>query len=122
MEVTVEVDTATLNGLLDKLARALVLPERPHEGSCAVGAVVCTHHLADGIGGLTGVVEGDGGDEVVAHVRADDVVEEVGVDEAEVAVDGCGGAAGEVPGVVVVVGEATVGVLEEGDGDCWVEG
>ena len=78
-----------------------------------------THHLADGVGRLAGVVEGDRGDEVVAYVRADDVVEEVGVDEAEVAVDGGGGAAGEVPGVVVVVGETAVGVLEEGDCDCW---
>ena len=77
-----------------------------------------THHLADSDRGLGSVVEGDCGDEVVAYVRADDVVEEVRVDEAEVAVDGGGGAAGEVPGVVVVVGEAAVGVLEEGDGDC----
>jgi len=63
------------------------------------------------------VVEGDGGDEVVADVCADYVVEEVRVDEAEVAVDGCGGAAGEGPGAVVVVRHAAVSVLEEGDGD-----
>lgn len=64
------------------------------------------------------MVEGDCGHEVVADVRADDVVEEVRVDEAEVAVDGCGGAAGEGPGAVVVVGHAGVGVLEEGYCDC----
>lgn len=118
MQVTVEVDAAALDALLDELAGALVLPEGPHEGRGAVGAVVGAHHFADGVRGLAGVVEGDCGDEVVAHVGADDVVEEVGVDEAEIAVDGCGGAAGKVPGVVVVVGEAAVGVLEEGDGDC----
>ena len=49
------------------------------------------------------MVEGDGGDEVVADVRADDVVKEVRVYEAEVAVDGCGGATGEGPCFVVVV-------------------
>lgn len=60
------------------------------------------------------MVEGDCGDQVVADVGADDIVEEVGVDEAEVAVDGCGGATGEGPGAVVVVGHAAISVLEEG--------
>ena len=69
-------------------------------------------------GSFTGVVERDCGDEVVADVRADDVVEEVGVDEAEVAVDGCGCSARERPGFVVVVRHGCVGVLEEGDRDC----
>lgn len=62
------------------------------------------------------MVEGDGGDEVVADVCTNDIVEEVSVDEAKVAVDGCCGAAGEGPGLVVVVRHAGVGVLEKGDG------
>lgn len=62
------------------------------------------------------MVERDGGYEMMADVGADDVVEEMGVYEAEVAVD-CGGcAAGEGPFVVGVVGEGGVGVLEECDG------
>jgi len=52
------------------------------------------------------------------HVRLDDAVEELAADEAEFAVDGRRGAAGEVPGVGVVVGEGGVGVLEVGDCDC----
>ena len=63
------------------------------------------------------MVEGDCGDEVVADVRADYVVEEMGVDEAEVTVDGCGGAAGKGPGLVVVMRHAAIGVLKEGDGN-----
>ena len=68
--------------------------------------------------GFTGVVEGNCGYEVVADVCADDVVEEVGIDESEIAVDGCGCAAGESPGFVVVVRHRCIGVLEEGDCDC----
>ncbi len=64
------------------------------------------------------MVEGDGRDEVVADVGADDVVEEMGVNEAEIAVNGCGCATGEGPGFVVVVGHGGIGVLEEGDGNC----
>ena len=67
------------------------------------------------------MVEGDCRDEVVADVGADDVVEEVGVDEAEVAVDCCCGSAGEGPGFVVVVRHACVGVLEEGNCYCLTE-
>lgn len=117
MEIAEEVETAALDALLDELALALVLPEGPHERRRGVGAVVAAHDFADGDRGLAGVVEGDGADEVVAHVCPDDVVEEVCVDEAEVAVDGRGGAAGEGPCVVVVVREAAVGVLEECDCD-----
>lgn len=66
------------------------------------------------------MVEGDCRYEVVADVGADDVVEEMGIDEAEVAVDGGGGATGKGPGAVVVVRERAVGVLEEGN--CHWEG
>lgn len=60
------------------------------------------------------MVERDSGHEMMADVRADDVVEEMRVDEAEVAVDGGGCAACECPGCGGVVGEGGVGVLEEG--------
>lgn len=76
------------------------------------------HDLLDGLGGLVGVVEGDGGDVVVEHVGLDDAVEELAADEAHLAVDGGGGAADEVPLLRVVVGEGGIGVLEVGDGDC----
>lgn len=56
---------------------------------------------------------------MVQDVRLDDAVEDVAADEAELAVDGGGGAAGEVPGLAGVVGQGGVGVLEVGDGDCW---
>ena len=82
-----------------------------------VGAVVQAHDGLDGLGGLVGVVEGDGGDVVVQHVRFHDAVEEPAADEAEVPVDGRRGAAGVGPGAGGVVRQAGVGVLEEGDGD-----
>lgn len=65
VEVAEEVDTRSLNGLLDELALALVLPEGVHEARLAVGTVVLAHDLANGVRGLAGVVEWDGGDEVV---------------------------------------------------------
>ncbi len=55
---------------------------------------------------------------MVQDVRLDDAVEEVAADEAELAVDGGGGAAGEGPGVGVVVGKGRVGVLEVRYGNC----
>jgi hypothetical protein len=47
----------------------------------------------------------------VQDVRLDDAVEEVAPDEAEVAVDGGGGAADVVPRARFVVGQRRVGVL-----------
>lgn len=75
------------------------------------------HDGLDGFGGQVGVVEGDGADVVVQDVGLDDAVEEVAADEAEVAVDGGGGAADVVPAAGLVVGEGGVGVLEVGDCD-----
>ena len=66
------------------------------------------------------MVEGDGRHQVVADVCADDVVEEMCVDEPEIAIDGSSCAASKCPRLVVVVRHRRVGVLEEGDGHCFV--
>jgi hypothetical protein len=47
----------------------------------------------------------------------DDAVHEGAADESEFAIDGGSGAAGEGPGMGVVVGEGGVGVLEVRDGN-----
>ena len=52
---------------------------------------------------------------MVEDVRADDGMEEVGVDKAEVAVDGCGCTEDKRKGVRRVVREGGVRVLEVGD-------
>jgi hypothetical protein len=80
---------------------------------------VLAHDGLDGLGGLVGVVEGDGGDVVVEDVGLDDAVEDLATNEAELAVNGSGGATSEVPGLAGVVRKGRVGVLEVGDGDCW---
>ena len=106
---------------LDPLAPAGGLVNGAEEAPAAtldVGAVVLAHDGLDGLGGLVGVVEGNGGDVVVEDVGLDDAVEDLAADEAELAVNGCGGTTGEVPGLAGVVGEGGVGVLEVGDGDC----
>ena len=76
-----------------------------------------THHFPDVLRGLAGVVEGDGGDKVVADMGADDVVEEVRVNETQIAINGGRGATRECPSFVVVVRHAGICVLKEGDGD-----
>jgi len=101
---------------LHKLARALLLPKGGPEARLRVGFVVLAHDFANVDGGFAGVVEGDRGHEVVADVGADDVVEEMRVDEAEITIDGCGCAASESPGFGVVMWHACIGVLEESDG------
>lgn len=75
------------------------------------------HHLLDGLGGLIGVVKGDGADIVMQDVGFDDAVEDAATDEAEFTVDCGGGTPGEVPGFGFVMGKAWVGVLEIGDCD-----
>lgn len=106
---------------LDPLAPAGSLVQGADEAPAAVldvGAVVLAHDGLDGLGGLVGVVEGDGGDVVVEDVGLDDAVEDLAANEAELAVNGSGGTTSEVPGLAGVVREGRVGVLEVGDGDC----
>lgn len=105
-------------GLLDKLAGTHIAPESNPEGGLDIGLVMVTHHFPDVLRGLAGVVEGDGGDKVVADMGADDVVEEMRVNETQIAINGGRGAARECPSFVVVVRHAGVCVLKEGDGDC----
>jgi len=78
---------------------------------------VLAHDLLDGLGGLVGVVEGDGGDVVVENVGLDNAVEKGASDEAKLTVNGSSGTASVGPGVGVVVGQGRVGVLQEGDHD-----
>lgn len=113
--------TSSALGRLDPVAHASTSPHRLEKANGAtfdVGAVVAAHDGLDGLGGLAGVVEGDGGDVVVQDVCLDDVVEDVWADGPEVAVDCGGGTTGEGPCLAGVVGESGVGVLEEGDCDC----
>lgn len=122
--VAVEQDALALAlsalGRLNPLAPTSSLPHGLDEADGAVldvGTVVLAHDLLDGLGGLVGVVEGDGGDVVVEDVGLDDAVEEVAADEAELAVNSRGGTTDEVPLLSGVVGERGVGVLEVGDGN-----
>lgn len=105
------------NALLNELARALVEPEGGPEWGLDIGFIVAAHNGFDVLRGLTSVVEGDGGDQVMADVGANDVMEKMGIDEAEVAIDGGSCATGEIPGLAVVMRHGGVGVLEEGNGD-----
>ena len=66
------------------------------------------------------MVEGDRGHQVVADMCADDVVEEMRVDEAEIAIDGSSCTTSECPRLVVVVWHRCVSVLKESDGNYFV--
>jgi len=124
VRVSEEKNTLTLAlGLgrwLDPLAVSGVVPDSAHETQWTVldiSTVVLTHDLLDGLGGLVGVVEWDGGDVVVENVGLDNTVEELTTDETEFAVNGSSGTASECPGGSLVVRKRWVGVLEEGDHD-----
>lgn len=102
------------------MAPASACPESLEEANGAVAgvtAVVSSHDWLDGLGGLVGVVEGDGGDVVVEDVGLDDAVKQVTTDETELAVNGCGGTTGKGPGGGVIVRQSGIGVLEESDGN-----
>lgn len=81
-----------------------------------IGAVVLAHDGLDGLGGLVGVVERNGGYKVMEDVGLDDTVEEMTADEAKLAVDGCGSTARECPGMSFVVRKGGIGVLEVRNG------
>lgn len=113
--------TLGLGARLDPLAHACALVHGLDEANRSVdniGAVVAAHNGLDGLGGLVGVVEGDGADVVVQDVRLDDAVQQVAADEAEFTVDGCSGTLDKGPLLAGVVGQGRVGVLEEGNSDC----
>lgn len=84
----------------------------------AVTTVVTTHDRLDGFCGFCGVIERNGADVVVENVSLNDVVEKVGTDGPEVAVDSCSSATSVGPRFVGVVRKRRVGVLKERDGDC----
>lgn len=93
-------------GRLDPLAPAGAVPEAAEETERAplgVGTVVLAHDGLDGLGGLVGVVEGDGADVVVQDVGLDDAVQQLATDEAELAIDRGRGAAHVVPALRAVV-------------------
>ena len=93
---------------LNPLTPPQIVPQRsdkPPHTILDVTAIVLPHDRLDGLSSFIGVVEGDGADVVVQHVRFDDAVEELAANKPELAVDGGGGTAGVVPGCGGVVWE-----------------
>lgn len=103
---------------LDPLAEASGSPdgfEKAQRTAFDVGSVMLTQDRLDGFRCLVRVVKGNGGDEMVEHVRFHDPVHEVSTDDAEFAINGGGCSAREVPGSRLVMRKGRIGVLEEGD-------
>lgn len=113
--------TLSLCAGLDPLAHTCALvhgldeTNRPVNG---IGTVMAAHDRLDSLGGLVGVVEGNGADVVVQNVGLDDTVQQVATDEAKLTINGCSGALDKGPLLAGVVRQGRVGVLEEGDSDC----
>jgi hypothetical protein len=80
-----------------------------------VGAVMLAHDRLDGLSGLIGVVERNGGDIMVKNVGLNDAVEKLTSNETEFTVDSCGSSTGISPGLSIVVRKSWVSVLEVGD-------
>ena len=105
---------------LDPLAPTGAGPEALDESESTtlnIGAIVLAHDRLDSLAGLVGVVEGYRADVVVQDMGLDDAVEEGAADEAELTIDGGGGAAHVVPALGGVVGEGWISVLQVRDGD-----
>ena len=77
---------------------------------------MAAHDGFDGLRGLIGVIEGNGGNVVMEDVRFYDPMHQSATDETEFTVDGRGRAAGVAPRFGGIMGERRIGVLEEGDG------
>lgn len=78
---------------------------------------MAAHDWLDGLGGLVGMVEGDGADVVVEDVSFNDTMEELATDETELTVDGCSGTTNVVPALTRIVRKRWVGVLEVSNGN-----
>lgn len=105
---------------LNKLTPASRSPQSSNEApSSALGIrfIVLAHNLLNGLGGFVGIVERNGGDEVVGDVGLDDTVEEMTADESEFTINGGSGSASVGPGFRVVMRKRRVGVLEESNGN-----
>lgn len=112
--------TLSLGRGLDPLAHPRGLVHGLDESDGTIGgirSVVSAHDRLDGLGGLVGMVEGDGRHIVVQDVSLNDAMEEPAADEAELAVDGSSSTLDEGPLLTGVVGEGGVGVLKEGNGN-----
>jgi hypothetical protein len=77
-----------------------------------IGAVVAAHDWLDGLGRLVGVVEGDGADIVVKNVSLNNAMEESAADEAELAVNSCGGSTNVSPATSCIMRKCWIGVLK----------
>lgn len=103
------------------MAYPLILPHRLEEAEelpLAVGAVVDAHDRLDGFGRLIGMIEGDGGDEMVKNMGLDDAMHNVPADKSKIAIDCRSRSASEVPCVVLIMRKCAIGVLKVRDSDC----
>lgn len=94
--------------------------ERVQEAALLLLVVVNPQQRLNSAGSLLGLVEGNPAEQVVNDMVVDDFVEEVAADEADAPVNGGKGTLGVGPGFGSVVGDSGVGVLQVGDGDCFV--
>lgn len=102
----------------DPSARPCALPQtaqEAHRPVLGIRAVVSSHHGFDSLGGLVGIVEWDGADEMMQDVSFNDAVEEMTPNESKLTVDGCGGTTGKIPDFRIIVGQRWVCMLQECD-------
>lgn len=111
MQISEEINAAAVDCLLDKLTLLLILPECRHEGSGGIALVVLAHDLLDMDRGLASVVKRNGRDQVMANVGANNVVEEMGINETEITIDCRSRSTRKCPLVVAVMWERSIGVL-----------
>ena len=73
------------------------------------------HNWFDGLSSLIGIVEGDGGDEMVNNVSLNNPMKELSSNKPKLAINSGGCASGEVPRLRVIVRKGGISVLKEGD-------
>lgn len=103
--------------VLNNLASAKGINQRL-EVHALLKTVLVTQVRHNSLGGLLSMVEGDAREEMVDDVVVNDLVEEVTADESKSSVDGGKGTLDEGPGLLVVVGNIGVSVVQVSDGNC----
>lgn len=103
--------------VLNNLAGAKGINQRL-EVHALLKTVLVTQERHNGLSSLFSMVEGNAREQVVDDVVVDDLVEKVTANEAKSSVDGGKGTLDEGPGLLVVVGNLGVSVVQVGDGNC----
>lgn len=120
MEIPEQENSGSLHtgAFLHKLTVPLIVPKSAEKGRFSVFVVMLSHHFFHCLGCFLRMIKRDGGYKVVDDMGSHDVVEEMCVDESEIAIDGGCSTTDKGPLRMGVMRKSAIRMLEKGYEDC----